>query len=238
MCRAGTVGAQVGDGHRGAARRRAAVRQRRVVLELVPSNVTSNRFAPANQVPWTEDAESNDAPVKSASRRSCADRHEPGPNCTPWKLAARAVLPLPVAAPNDAVGPLGAAEVGGGRGDVIEHGDLEHRPGELRVGQIDALQRHLVEARVVEDRAGQQHGVAPLGWKVTHARFAMVKSAWLMSMAARLAPSGQAFQLRPARLQNGQFLEAFRVATSFGFACAGPPTPAATASGRMGRGRP
>ena len=91
--------------------------------------------------------ESNDAPVKSASRRSCADRHEPGPNCTPWKLAARALLPLPVAAPNTLLAHWVLLKSAGGRGDTIEHGDFEHRSRELRVGQIDALQRHLVEAR-------------------------------------------------------------------------------------------
>src|SRR5262249_18769344 len=54
---------------------------------LVPSNVTLNRLAPANTLRLTEDVESNDAPEKSAPTRSKADRHDDCLNWAPWKLA-------------------------------------------------------------------------------------------------------------------------------------------------------
>src|SRR5262245_13314808 len=203
---------------------------------LVPLNDTSNRFAPANQLPCTEDAESNDAPVKSASWRSCADRHVPGPNCTPWKLAPRALLPLPVAETNVLLAHwelLKSVEVAVTPSNTVISNIVPENCVSVRSTPFSVVWLRLASWKIAPVN---RTGVAPLGWKVRHARFAMVKSAWLMSMPARLAPLGQAFQLNPARLQNGQFLEALRVATSPGVACAGMPTSAAsaTASGRVG----
>ena len=156
---------------------------------LVPSNVTSNRFAPANQLPWTEDAESNDAPVKSASRRSCADRHEPGPNCTPWKLAPRAVLPLPVAAPNTLLAHwvlLKSAEVAVTPSNTAISNIVPENCASVRSTPFSVTWLRLASWKIAPVN---RTGVAPLGWKVRHARFAMVKSAWLISMPARLAPA-------------------------------------------------
>src|SRR4030095_14743473 len=203
---------------------------------LVPSNVTSNRFAPANQLPCTEAALSNVAPVKSAFWRSCADRHVPGPNCTPWKLAARALLPLPVAAPHTLLAHwvlLKSVAVAVTPSNTVISNMVPENCASVRSTPFSVVWLRLASWKIAPVN---RTGVGPVGWKVRHARFAMVKSAWLISMPARLAPPGQAFQLIPARLQKGQFFPALTVAKSPGRARAGTPTAAgsATASGRVG----